>query len=50
MTIAEFFMILPHGPNWQMGLGAFKDRVRLLTRVEVVSEPHENKDRHERDE
>lgn len=29
MTIAGFFIILPHGPNWQTGLGAFNDRVRL---------------------
>ena len=29
MTIAEFFMMRPHGPNCWMGLGAFSDRVRL---------------------
>ena len=29
MTIAEFFIILPHGPNCWMGLGAFRDRVLL---------------------
>ncbi len=29
MTMAEFFIILPHGPNCWMGLGAFKERVRL---------------------
>ena len=29
MTIAEFFMILPHGPNCWMGLGALRERVRL---------------------
>ena len=29
MTMAEFFMILPHGPNCWMGLGAFRERVRL---------------------
>ena len=29
MTIAEFFMILPHGPNCWIGLGAFKDLVLL---------------------
>ena len=27
--MAEFFMILPHGPNCWMGLGAFRERVRL---------------------
>uniref|UniRef100_A0A2S2QG18 Uncharacterized protein n=1 Tax=Sipha flava TaxID=143950 RepID=A0A2S2QG18_9HEMI len=27
MTIAEFFMIRPHGPNCWTGLGAFSDRV-----------------------
>uniref|UniRef100_A0A2S2QYB7 Uncharacterized protein n=1 Tax=Sipha flava TaxID=143950 RepID=A0A2S2QYB7_9HEMI len=30
MTIAEFFMIRPHGPNCWTGLGAFSDRVLLL--------------------
>ena len=30
MTMAEFFIILPQGPNCWMGLGAFSDRVRLL--------------------
>ena len=29
MTIAEFFMILPHGPNCWIGLGAFRDLVLL---------------------
>ena len=29
MTMAEFFIIRPHGPNCWMGLGAFSDRVRL---------------------
>ncbi len=29
--MAEFFMILPQGPNCWMGLGAFSDRVRLLS-------------------
>ncbi len=29
MTMAEFFMMRPHGPNCWMGLGAFRDRVRL---------------------
>merc|ERR1719195_205151 len=29
MTIAEFFMILPHGPNCWIGLGAFKDLVLI---------------------
>lgn len=29
MTIAEFFIIRPHGPNCWMGLGAFRERVRL---------------------
>lgn len=29
MTIAGFFIILPHGPNWQHWFGAFNDRVRL---------------------
>lgn len=32
MTMAEFFMILPQGPNCWMGLGAFSDRVLLLDR------------------
>ena len=27
MTIAEFFMIFPHGPNCWMGLGALRKRV-----------------------
>lgn len=30
--MAEFFMILPQGPNCWMGLGAFSDRVLLLDR------------------
>ena len=29
MTMAEFFMIRPHGPNCWMGEGAFNERVRL---------------------
>ncbi len=29
MTMAEFFMIRPHGPNCWMGLGALRERVRL---------------------
>ena len=29
ITIAEFFMMRPHGPNCWKGLGAFKERVRL---------------------
>lgn len=29
ITIAEFFIILPHGPNCCIGLGAFKDLVLL---------------------
>ena len=29
MTMAEFFMMRPHGPNCWMGLGALSDRVRL---------------------
>merc|ERR1719500_1032082 len=29
ITMAEFFIILPHGPNCWMGLGAFRDLVRL---------------------
>ena len=31
MTMAEFFMILPQGPNCWMGLGALRDRVLLLS-------------------
>jgi hypothetical protein len=29
ITIAEFFIILPQGPNCWKGQGAFKERVRL---------------------
>jgi hypothetical protein len=29
MTMAEFFMIRPHGPNCWKGLGALRERVRL---------------------
>lgn len=29
ITMAEFFIILPHGPNCCMGLGAFRDLVLL---------------------
>lgn len=31
MTIAEFFIIRPHGPNCCIGLGAFRLRVLLET-------------------
>ena len=29
MTMAEFFMMRPHGPKFWKGLGALRDRVRL---------------------
>ena len=32
MTIAEFFMMRPHGPNCCMGLGAF--RLLVLLQIE----------------
>lgn len=31
ITMAEFFIILPHGPKCCMGLGAFRDLVLLET-------------------
>ena len=37
MTIAEFFMIRPHGPNCWKGLGAFKLLVRLKIRRENIN-------------
>jgi hypothetical protein len=33
MTIAEFFIIRPQGPNCWIGLGAFRERVRLQKRT-----------------
>jgi hypothetical protein len=33
MTIAEFFIIRPQGPNCWIGLGAFRERVRLQKRA-----------------
>ena len=36
MTMAEFFMIRPHGPNCWMGLGAFRERVRLENRKKIT--------------
>ena len=33
MTIAEFFIIRPQGPNCWIGLGAFSERVRLQKRA-----------------
>jgi hypothetical protein len=44
MTIAEFFMIRPQGPNCWIGLGAFRDRVRLkpdqttIRRAQILTE------------
>jgi hypothetical protein len=35
MTIAEFFIIRPQGPNCWIGLGAFRERVRLEKRSNV---------------
>ena len=35
MTIAEFFMMRPHGPNCWKGLGAFKDLVLLKNRDKI---------------
>lgn len=37
ITIAEFFMILPQGPNCWMGLGAFSDRVLLYQKENKVN-------------
>ena len=37
MTIAEFFMIRPHGPNCWKGLGAFKLLVRLKIRRKKIN-------------
>jgi hypothetical protein len=38
MTIAEFFIIRPHGPNCWTGDGAFRLRVRLETKDEREGE------------
>ena len=35
MTMDEFFLMEPQGPNWQIGLGAFRDRVRLEWETET---------------
>jgi hypothetical protein len=36
MTIAEFFMMRPHGPNCWNGLGAFNDRVLKSFGLDMV--------------
>ena len=42
--MAVFFIILPHGPNWQMGLGALSDRVRLLdTKLQLEESPNDSR-------
>lgn len=35
ITMAEFFIIRPHGPNCWIGLGAFRDRVRLRNKNKI---------------
>lgn len=35
MTMAEFFMIRPQGPNFGTGLGAFSDLVLLKQTSEI---------------
>ena len=42
MTMAEFFMILPQGPNCWTGLGAFRDLV-LLNILSLMNKYKKNK-------
>jgi hypothetical protein len=35
MTMEEFFWMRPHGPNWLMGLGAIRERVRLKSKKNI---------------
>lgn len=37
ITIAEFFIILPHGPNCCIGEGAFRDLVRLKQHKHTIN-------------